>query len=57
MRKKIAALVVLVNVFMILMGSTQAQSETSSILSRRKAVELIKDNSSAIWDAQQGVVF
>ncbi|HZK26783.1 MAG TPA: TolC family protein [Thermoclostridium sp.] len=57
MRKRVAALVIFVNVFMLLVGSTQTQSVTRSLLNRQKAVELIKDNSSAIWDAEEGIKF
>ena len=51
MRKNIAALVALVNaLFVLIVPQAQAVS-AQSILNRQTAVQLVKDNSTAIWDA------
>lgn len=52
MRKRFAALAILANTIFLLISSSQSMAVSNdSILNRQKAVELVKDNSTAIWDA------
>ncbi|NLX76814.1 MAG: TolC family protein [Clostridiaceae bacterium] len=57
MRKKIAALVAAVNaLFVLIVPQTRAVS-AESILNRQTAVQLVKNNSTAVWDAREQVNF
>lgn len=51
MRKKVAALVALINALFVLVVPQSQAISGESILNRQTAVKLIKDNSTAIWDA------
>lgn len=51
MRKKVTALVALINALFVLVVPQSQAVSGESILNRRTAAELVKNNSTAIWDA------
>ena len=55
MKNKILALMMAVNAILLMMGMPQSQAalDTDSILHRMRAVELVRDHSTVLWDAEE----
>ncbi|HEY8420869.1 MAG TPA: TolC family protein [Thermoclostridium sp.] len=53
MRKKVTALVAIINALFALIVPQARAASGESILNRQKAIQLIKNNSTAIWDAKE----
>lgn len=56
MRKKVFILI-LINLLLFTYGAQSLSASESTILNRRKAVEMVVQNSAAIWDAKENVNF
>ncbi len=53
MRRRIFALVVLINTFILLFGAQSQAVAGDSILNRQRAAEMVMENSTAIWKAEE----